>query len=168
MFRGCTGDYGGWSRWSEATSPTTESPAMKSGSGHSEIRLRGCGSGHCNAEDSETQRPGSGCTACSAGGFLLCAGITPGPRSASTPESKVRTGCSSAARPDLCGGRPEPSGAKGRLYRDQCPLSLNANGRNAVPYFDCLRSAIRCKIISDISVSDTTGIQNCVDLYPCH
>ena len=49
-----------------------------------------------------------------------------------------------------------------------CPSSLNANGCNAVPYFDCVRSAVRCKTISGISVIDTTGIQNCVDLYPCH
>lgn len=96
---------------------------MKSGSGHSGIRLRGCGFGHCNAEDSETQRPGNGCTACRAGGFLPCAGITHGPTSASTPEPKVRTGCSSAARPDLCGGRPDPIGAKGRLYRDHIACS---------------------------------------------
>ena len=49
-----------------------------------------------------------------------------------------------------------------------CPSSLNANGCNAVPYFDCVRSAIKCKTISGISVVDTTGIQNCVNLYPCH
>ena len=34
-------------------------------------------------------------------------------------QNQVRPGCSSAAVRILCGGGPNPSGAKGRLYRDQ-------------------------------------------------
>ena len=49
-----------------------------------------------------------------------------------------------------------------------CPSTLNANGCNAVPYFDCVKSVLRCKIVAGISVIDTSGVQNCANLYPCH
>lgn len=49
-----------------------------------------------------------------------------------------------------------------------CPSSLNANGCNAVPYFDCVRSVLRCKTVSGISVIDTSGVQNCANQNPCH
>jgi len=35
-----------------------------------------------------------------------------------TSEPEARAQCGSAARWDLCGGRPEPDGVKGRPYRD--------------------------------------------------
>lgn len=49
-----------------------------------------------------------------------------------------------------------------------CPASLATNGCNAVPYFDCVRGALRCMTIGGISVIDSSGIQNCVNNYPCH
>ena len=36
-----------------------------------------------------------------------------------TSEPEARAQCGSAARWDLCGGRPEPDGVKGRPYRDR-------------------------------------------------
>lgn len=48
-----------------------------------------------------------------------------------------------------------------------CPASLAQNGCNAVPYFDCVRGALRCTTIGGISVIDPSGIQNCATMYAC-
>lgn len=49
-----------------------------------------------------------------------------------------------------------------------CPSSLATNGCNAAPYFDCVRAALRCTLVSGISVVDSSGIQACANQYPCH
>ena len=86
-----------------------------------------------------------------AGGFLLCAGITPGPRSASTPESRQEP--DAVALPvRICAGRPEPIGAKGCLYRDHhrqgarswdCDVSVAGRqyGNASDPRSVCTRNA---------------------------